>query len=84
MKIFFATDIHGSETCWRKFLNSAAFYKVDLVVLGGDLTGKVMVPIVAHDGPGQQGAAAGDRRGAGGGQAPDPEPWLLPGGGEPG
>ena len=53
MKIFFATDIHGSETCWRKFLNSAAFYKVDLVVLGGDLTGKIMVPIVAHDGPGQ-------------------------------
>src|SRR6201995_4597042 len=50
MKIFFATDIHGSETCWRKFLNSAAFYKVDLVVLGGDLTGKIMVPIVAHQG----------------------------------
>lgn len=50
MKIFFATDIHGSETCWRKFLNSAAFYKADLVVLGGDVTGKVMVPIVAHTG----------------------------------
>ena len=28
MKVFFATDIHGSEICWRKFLNSAAFYKV--------------------------------------------------------
>lgn len=50
MKIFFATDIHGSEVCWRKFLNSAAFYKADLVVLGGDLTGKAMVPIVAHNG----------------------------------
>jgi Icc-related predicted phosphoesterase len=50
VKIFFATDIHGSETCWRKFLNSAAFYKADLVVLGGDVTGKVMVPIVAHTG----------------------------------
>jgi Icc-related predicted phosphoesterase len=50
MKIFFATDIHGSETCWRKFLNSAAFYQADLVVLGGDVTGKVMVPIVAHTG----------------------------------
>jgi len=46
MKVFFATDIHGSEICWRKFLNSAAFYKVDMVVLGGDVTGKVMVPIV--------------------------------------
>jgi uncharacterized protein len=50
MKIFFATDIHGSETCWRKFLNSAAFYQADLVVLGGDITGKVMVPIVEHAG----------------------------------
>ncbi len=50
MKIFFATDIHGSEVCWRKFLNSAAFYKADLVVLGGDVTGKAMVPIVAYSG----------------------------------
>jgi uncharacterized protein len=50
MKIFFATDIHGSEVCWRKFLNSAAFYKADMVILGGDVTGKAMVPIVAHTG----------------------------------
>ena len=50
MKIFFATDIHGSEICWSKFLNAAAFYKADLVVLGGDVTGKIMVPIVAHHG----------------------------------
>ena len=27
MRVFFATDIHGSEICWRKFLNAAAFYK---------------------------------------------------------
>jgi Icc-related predicted phosphoesterase len=50
MKIFFATDIHGSEICWRKFLNAAAFYKADLVVLGGDVTGKVMVPITSYHG----------------------------------
>jgi uncharacterized protein len=50
MKIFFATDIHGSEVCWRKFLNSAAFYKADMVILGGDVTGKVMVPIVEQGG----------------------------------
>src|SRR5260370_5355127 len=50
MKIFFATDIHGSEICWRKFLNAAAFYKADMVVLGGDVTGKVMIPIVAQNG----------------------------------
>ena len=47
MKVFFATDIHGSEICWRKFLNAAAFYKVDMVILGGDVTGKVMVPVLA-------------------------------------
>jgi len=50
MKIFFATDIHGSEICWRKFLNAAAFYKADMVILGGDVTGKVMIPIVEHNG----------------------------------
>jgi len=50
MKIFFATDIHGSEICWRKFLNAAAFYKCDMLVLGGDVTGKVMVPILAYQG----------------------------------
>lgn len=46
MKVFFATDIHGSEICWRKFLNAAAFYKADMVILGGDVTGKVLVPIL--------------------------------------
>ena len=50
MKIFFATDIHGSEICWRKFLNAAAFYKADMVILGGDVTGKVMIPIVEYNG----------------------------------
>src|SRR6195256_3140866 len=50
MRVFFATDIHGSEVCWRKFLNSAAFYKADLVVLGGDVTGKAMVPVTSHNG----------------------------------
>ena len=50
MRIFFATDIHGSEICWRKFLNAAAFYRADMVVLGGDVTGKVMVPILAYPG----------------------------------
>ena len=50
MKVFFATDIHGSEICWRKFLNAAAFYKADMVILGGDVTGKVLVPIPAMPG----------------------------------
>jgi uncharacterized protein len=45
MRIFFATDIHGSEACWRKFLNAGAFHKADVLVMGGDMTGKAMVPI---------------------------------------
>jgi Icc-related predicted phosphoesterase len=50
MRIFFATDIHGSEGCWRKCLNAAAFHKADVLVMGGDMTGKAMVPIVAKGG----------------------------------
>ncbi|MGE5689351.1 MAG: metallophosphoesterase family protein [Pseudomonadota bacterium] len=44
--IFFATDVHGSEVCFRKFVNAASFYGADLLVLGGDLTGKHVVPLV--------------------------------------
>jgi uncharacterized protein len=45
-KIFFATDIHGSDVCLRKFLNAGKFYGVDAVVMGGDITGKMIVPVV--------------------------------------
>ncbi len=44
--LFFATDLHGSEICFKKFVNAAAFYKADLLVLGGDVTGKLVVPLV--------------------------------------
>jgi len=44
--LFFATDLHGSERCYRKFLNAAKIYKADILVLGGDLTGKTSVPLV--------------------------------------
>jgi Icc-related predicted phosphoesterase len=50
LRIFFATDIHGSEVCWRKFLNAGTFHKADVLVMGGDMTGKAMVPIVARGG----------------------------------
>jgi Icc-related predicted phosphoesterase len=46
MRVYFATDIHGSETCWRKFLNSGQHYEANVMVLGGDMTGKALVPIV--------------------------------------
>jgi Icc-related predicted phosphoesterase len=48
--VFFATDLHGSEVCFRKFIAAATFYGADVLILGGDLTGKFVVPIVEQDG----------------------------------
>ncbi len=45
-RLFFATDIHGSDWCFRKFVNAAKAYEADALVLGGDITGKQLVPIV--------------------------------------
>jgi Icc-related predicted phosphoesterase len=44
-KLFFATDVHGSEKCFRKFLNAGAAYKPDVLVLGGDVGGKAIQAI---------------------------------------
>jgi Icc-related predicted phosphoesterase len=49
-RIFYATDIHGSEITFRKFLNAARFYEVDALVYGGDLMGKLLIPIVRDAG----------------------------------
>ncbi len=51
MRVFYATDLHGSEVCWRKFLNAAKFYDADVLICGGDMTGKAMIPLV-EDGDG--------------------------------
>ncbi len=48
--IFFATDVHGSDICWSKFLNAGKFYNADLLILGGDMTGKAVVPVVHQGG----------------------------------
>ena len=50
LALYYTSDIHGSERCFLKFLNAAKFYGVDTLILGGDLTGKVLVPIVEVDG----------------------------------
>jgi Icc-related predicted phosphoesterase len=47
-RLFFATDVHGSEQCFRKFVNAAEVYEVSALVLGGDMTGKIVVPLVAN------------------------------------
>lgn len=49
-KLFFATDIHGSDICWNKFLNAGKFYEADVLILGGDMTGKAIVPFIHQGG----------------------------------
>jgi Icc-related predicted phosphoesterase len=59
--IFFATDIHGSERCFMKFINSAKFYNAQVLILGGDITGKMMVPLVRRsNGAGYQATFLGE------------------------
>lgn len=50
LRIFFATDVHGSERCFRKFLNAADAYEADVLLLGGDVAGKAIVPLRRADG----------------------------------
>jgi len=71
-RLFFATDLHGSEVCWRKFLNAARFYDAGVLVCGGDLTGKAIVPMVEADG-GYDFALAGAREHVGADAAPEVE-----------
>src|SRR5258708_9445131 len=71
-KIFFAPDLHGSEMCWRKFLNAAKFYEADVLICGGDMTGKAMIPIVEENGH-YTGTVAADRQVVGAEQVGDIE-----------
>lgn len=48
LRIFFATDVHGSEVCFRKFLAAAKVYQADVVLLGGDFAGKGLVPVLRN------------------------------------
>jgi uncharacterized protein len=43
--IFYVTDVHGSTICFKKFIGGAKFYGADMLILGGDVTGKMVVPI---------------------------------------
>ena len=45
-RIFFTSDVHGSDACFLKFINAAKFYEANVLILGGDITGKMIVPIV--------------------------------------
>src|SRR5215472_11698911 len=46
LRLFFVSDIHGSEVCFRKFLAAAKVYEPDVLLLGGDFAGKAIVPVL--------------------------------------
>jgi Icc-related predicted phosphoesterase len=48
--LYYASDIHGSDLLWRKFVNAGRFYEADVLVMGGDITGKAVAPIVRENG----------------------------------
>jgi uncharacterized protein len=45
-RVYYASDIHGTEGLWRKFLNAAEAYRAGVIVMGGDIAGKVVVPLL--------------------------------------
>jgi Icc-related predicted phosphoesterase len=58
-RIFFATDIHGSERCFRKWLNAGKVYEANVMILGGDITGKSLKPLCKIDDETWQGEVGG-------------------------
>jgi Icc-related predicted phosphoesterase len=61
-RLFYAGDIHGSRVCWKKFINAAAHYPADALVMGGDLTGKALVPIVREGDGSHSARVIGEQR----------------------
>lgn len=62
LRLFYAGDVHGSRLCWKKFVNAAAHYPADALVMGGDLTGKALVPIVRQGDGSYVAEVIGERR----------------------
>ena len=46
VRILFTTDLHGSRRTFLKFIKALSLYRADVGIIGGDLTGKVVVPII--------------------------------------
>jgi Icc-related predicted phosphoesterase len=45
-RLLFATDLHGSELTFRKFVNAGKFYEANVLIMGGDIIGKLAIPII--------------------------------------
>ncbi len=75
--VYFATDLHGSERCFRKFLNAGKFYGADAMILGGDVAGKALVPVVGGpDGSFEASAFGKSVRAEGEDGLADIEDWI--------
>ncbi|HET8814706.1 MAG TPA: hypothetical protein VFM51_07090 [Solirubrobacterales bacterium] len=61
-RLFYAGDVHGSRVCWKKFINAATHYPADVLVMGGDLCGKGLVPIVREGDGSYVARVIGERR----------------------
>ncbi len=48
MKILFATDLHGSQLTFSKLIRVLDLWSPDALVLGGDVAGKGLVPILVE------------------------------------
>jgi hypothetical protein len=46
-KLLFAADLHGSEIVFKKIFSCAKTNNVDAIIISGDLTGSIVVPIIA-------------------------------------
>jgi Icc-related predicted phosphoesterase len=51
-RIVYGSDFHGSDTVFRKFIASGIQYKANVLMVGGDVTGKAMIPVI-HQGQGR-------------------------------
>src|SRR6185437_7550806 len=45
-RLFFASDFDGSQRIFRKFINAAKHYEADVLVMGGDVVGKLAIPVI--------------------------------------
>lgn len=58
LRLFIASDCHGSDRCFRKVVRGLSFYRADLAVIAGDLAPKDLV-VIKRDGNGHLARAAG-------------------------
>ena len=48
-RMVYGSDFHGSNTVFRKFLAAGIQYKANALVVGGDITGKAMIPVFTRE-----------------------------------